>query len=72
MTKLCYGGLYLQGSITQSVLPLLQDKSIGWLGSYKEKRPYLQHVFDRVPIVVIKVPDLGMRGSFIYARKQVV
>ena len=47
----------------------MQDPSLKWFETYKAKRPYLKHVFDKVPIVVIKETELGERGAFMYAKK---
>lgn len=52
--KLPYGGVYLQGSITSSVLPLLVNEEIGFMKEYIERRKFLKPVFDKIPIVFVK------------------
>lgn len=57
------------GSITKSVLPLLLDPEFKWFENYRNKRPYLKHVFDEIPIFVIKETELGEKGAFVYAKR---
>jgi glucokinase len=60
------GGLYLVGSITNSLLPRLKDKDI--LAAHRKRHPPVAHFVEKVPLVVCKEIDLGLKGAFFVGR----
>jgi glucokinase len=69
LQSLCYGGLYLTGSMTLSVAEYLRSPEVGFLKKYNERRPYLHSILSQIPIVVSKEVNLGLAGAFVYARR---
>jgi glucokinase len=65
LRTLCYGGLYLVGSLSISVAEYLRDPKTGFLANYTRRRPYLSAVLNNIPVVVSKEADLGLKGAFV-------
>lgn len=58
-----YGGIYLTGGITETVLEvLLRDKS-KFMEKYRKGKEYLSPIYDRVPVYVIS-GEAGLLGAF--------
>ena len=60
------GGLYLVGSITNSLLPRLKDKDI--LAAFRKRHPEVANVVEQTPLLVCKEIDLGLKGAYFVAR----
>jgi len=69
LRSLCYGGLYLIGSMTLSIAEYLRSPEVRFLNKYIERRTYLHSILSQIPIVVSKEVDLGLHGAFVYARR---
>ena len=65
-THVCLGGLYLVGSLTNSLLPRLEGVDI--LKGFRERHPEVEHLVKKAPLVVCKEIDLGLKGAFYVAR----
>ena len=55
------------GGITKSFVPFMVDQDI--LKDFKERHPELKQVLESIPIVYAKEIELGLKGSFVYARR---
>ena len=60
-------GLYLLGGLSVALQDLIINTDI-WKKSFKEKGR-LSSVLENIPVILIKVHDLGMRGSTEYCRR---
>lgn len=60
------GGLYLVGSITNSLIPRLKGKDI--LAAFKKRHPEVSNVVEQTPLLVCKEIDLGLKGAYFVAR----
>lgn len=65
-THVCLGGLYLVGSLTNSLLPRLEGVDI--LKGFRERHPEVEHLVKKAPLLVCKEIDLGLKGAFYVAR----
>jgi len=63
--NLCFSGIYLVGSMSIAILPYILKNKDTFMKEYKENRPYLKDVLDRIPIYVIKEKDIGLDGAFV-------
>jgi glucokinase len=63
---MCTGGMYLVGSITNSLLPRIKDKNI--LASPMARHPEVAHMISKIPLVVCKEIELGLKGAYFVAR----
>ena len=61
------GGMYLVNSITNVSLPRLMGTDM--LASFKERHPEVAQLVEKVPIMVCKVVEMGMKGAFFVARR---
>lgn len=64
---MCTGGVYLVGSLTNAVLGRLREINI--TEKYSARHPEIAKLVNKVPIVVSKEVDLGLRGAYVYARR---
>lgn len=62
----CLGGLYLIGSLTNSLIPKIKD--VEWLADFN-KRHFDIELTKITPVIVCKEIDLGLKGAFFAARK---
>ena len=60
------GGVYLVGSITNSLLPRLKDKDI--VATHRKRHPEVAHIVEKVPLIVCKEIDLGLKGAYFVGR----
>lgn len=63
------GGLYLLGGLSVALQDLIVKTDI-WKKAFKDKGR-LSGVLENMPVIIIKVHDLGMRGSTEYCRRLV-
>lgn len=68
---LCYGGLYLVGSLTLSVADYVIKHRKPFFDKYLKHRTYLESVLTDIPVVVTKHQDLGLFGAYVFARRVV-
>ena len=61
------GGLYLLGGLSVAFQDLIINTDI-WKKAFKDKGR-LSSVLENIPVILIKVHDLGMRGSTEYCRR---
>ena len=61
------GGLYLLGGLSVALQDLIINTDI-WKKAFKDKGR-LSSVLENIPVILIKVHDLGMRGSTEYCRR---
>ena len=64
---MCTGGLYLVGSLTNAILEELQKKNI--TEGHNKRHPEVASIVNKVPILVSKEVDLGLKGAYVYARR---
>lgn len=64
---MCTGGLYLVGSLTNSIVGKMKD--VDFLEGFKTRHPELAHIISEIPLVVCKEIDLGLKGAYFYARR---
>lgn len=64
---MCTGGIYLVGSLTNSIISRIKDTD--FLAGFKNRHPEVAHVIEKIPIVVCKEIDLGLKGAYFVARR---
>jgi len=64
---MCVGGVYLAGSLTNSVLGELLRRD--FLKEFRERHYEIAGLAAKVPILVCKELDLGLKGAFYVARR---
>ena len=64
---MCTGGLVLVGSLTIAVLDKLKETNL--TAKFNERHHEMTKLVNKVPIVVSKEVDLGLRGAYVYARR---
>jgi glucokinase len=60
------GGLYLVGSITNSLIPRIKDKDI--LADFRKRHPPVAKMVEKIPLLVCKEIELGLKGAYFVAR----
>jgi glucokinase len=60
------GGLYLVGSLTNSLIPKL--KGVDILAGFKARHSVIASLVDKAAIIVCKDVDLGLKGAYFVAR----
>jgi len=63
--NLCFSGIYLVGSMSIAILPYILKNKNTFMKEYKDNRPYLKDVLNRIPVYVIKEKDIGLDGAFV-------
>ena len=63
--NLTFSGIYLVGSMSIAVLPYILKNKHTFMKEYKDNRPYLKDVLNRIPVYVIKEKDIGLDGAFV-------
>jgi len=72
LNSLPYGGIYLVGGLTNAVADyMLHDPESPFKAGYFSKGKVINSVLERFPIYVVKTVELGLRGTFVKARKDV-
>ena len=61
-----YGGLYLIGSLTKSLVPKM--KGVDLMKGFRERHPEIVSIIDKTPIAVCNEVELGLRGAYWVAR----
>ena len=64
---MCTGGMYLVGGLTLAVLDRLKEVNI--IEKYVQRHPELTKIIEKIPIVVSKEVNLGLKGAYVYARR---
>jgi glucokinase len=64
---LTVGGIYLVGSLTNSVLPKLKGRDL--FEGFKTRHPEVAKMVENVPIITCKETELGLRGAFFIAKR---
>ena len=64
---MCTGGIYLVGGLTNAIIEELKKKDI--TAGHNKRHPQLKETLNKVPIVVSKEVDLGLKGAYVYARR---
>lgn len=66
--NLSLSGIYLVGSMSIAVLPYILRNKSTFMKEYKDNRPYLKDVLERIPVYVIKEKDIGLDGAFVVTK----
>eukprot|EP00300_Choanocystis_sp_HF-7_P030825 c39788_g1_i1.p1 GENE.c39788_g1_i1~~c39788_g1_i1.p1 ORF type:complete len:888 (+),score=215.31 c39788_g1_i1:301-2664(+) len=75
LNYLCYGGLYIAGGIAPKNLEGLQKSTtlhgldVGFMASYHDKGR-VSKVLSQIPVKVVLAEDIGQRGAFILACRE--
>lgn len=67
MTHMCTGGLYLVGGLTNAIYEELKKRKI--TEGHNKRHPQVAATLNKVPIVISKEVDLGLKGAYVYARR---
>lgn len=67
VTHMCTGGLYLVGGLTNAVIEHLKKRNI--TERHNARHPQVAATINKVPIVVSREVDLGLKGAYVYARR---
>jgi len=64
---LAVGGIYLVGSLTNTVLHKLRGRDL--FEGFKKRHPEVAKLVENIPIVVCKEIELGLRGAYFIAKR---
>lgn len=64
---LTVGGVYLVNSITNTLLPKMVG--LDMFALFRERHPDVAKLLVDIPVAVCKIVELGMKGSFLVARR---
>ena len=67
ITHMCTGGIILVGSLTNAVVDQLKKRNI--TAAHNHRHPEVAATVNKVPIMVSKEVDLGLKGAYVYARR---
>lgn len=67
ITHMCTGGIYLVGGLTNGIMSELMKKNI--TEGHNKRHPEVANTVNKVPIIVSKEVDLGLKGAYVYARR---